>query len=159
MSLKKSIGGKIAKVSGERFERLISSVAAHERIACVQIPAGSRTVRGPGGQLVNIGQRSPFDFILAYQGLAAFFDTKSTEACTFGASMIKNHQLYALQKLEDQGMVAGYLILFDRQNAGFVRWVPAHVLASKRKGESVSVKDGWGLGTQFSLSLRPIFKL
>jgi penicillin-binding protein-related factor A (putative recombinase) len=159
MSLKKSIGGKIAKVSGERFERLISSVAAHERMACIQIPAGSRTVRSPRGQLVNIGIRSPFDFIVAWQGACAFFDTKSTESLTFAASLIKNHQLYALQKLEDQGMMAGYLILFDRQSAGFVRWVPAHVLASKKRGESVSIKDGWGLGTQFSLSLKPIFKL
>jgi len=159
MSLKRKIGGLVAKRSGQRFEHMVSSVAHVEGIACVRIPDGSRMVRGRTGALVNIGQTSPWDFCMAYRGAAAFLDTKCTEDMTFAASKIKSHQLYALQKMEDQGCLAGYLILFDRTGPGMIRFVPASMLVTIKKGQSINSAHGIGLGTQFNFSLKPIFKL
>lgn len=153
---KRSIGGSIARIQGNRFENIINSVAASERISCIKIPEGCKIVRARG-RLIPLPIRSPFDFILAFQGQVAFVDAKIVKTATFSHSKMTSHQLYNLDSMRNQGLIAGYLICFERETDAKVAFFDVKLLESVRKGQSLRPKDGLEIGNLYQFSLRKLF--
>lgn len=108
MALKnRRFSGMRANINGDEFENLFESFCRKYNIACEHLPPS-------GAQFVKPGIYKPlkicFDFICSYQGQAAFLDTKSLNASTFPKSLVKGHQVLAMQKFSELGHPCGYVI-------------------------------------------------
>lgn len=66
--------------------------------------------------LAYFEQRSTVDYIGAVQGIPVCFDAKECCADTFPLSNIHPHQISFMQKFEEQGGVAFFLLFFSREN-------------------------------------------
>lgn len=124
-------------------------------MVCIRFPDGCEKKNGPGGKPRLIAVRTPFDFILSHDGKAAFIDTKHTTLKNFPYSAIKGHQLRALLELEEQGHPSGYVIFFKEHRR--IVFIPASVLGSIKRGESLSYDHGIDLGPDFHFDPRKIF--
>lgn len=151
---KRRLGGKIAKISGEEFENILIPWANKLNATLTRIPNGCRTIKR-GNKLMVIRVKSPFDFLLSYQGKAVCFDAKSVNSNTFSHSMINQNQLNELLRIEKQLISAGLLIYLRKaQKVIFVR---ASKLSTLRRGASVGISDGLDLNNLKSLNLALLF--
>ena len=66
--------------------------------------------------LAYFEQRSTVDYIGAVQGIPVCFDAKECCTDTFPLSNIHPHQISFMQKFEEQGGVAFFLLFFSREN-------------------------------------------
>jgi hypothetical protein len=146
--------GLKAKRSGQRFEEIVKIPASRDGIEVIQIPSGARWVPMRGG-VRAIPTKTPFDFVMCRDGIAVFFDAKSTSAKNFTASSIQLHQLYHLARVENAGFRSGYVVYF--QGTDEVVFFSASQLASLKRGDSLKSSDGLMLGSALTLSLLPLF--
>ena len=148
--------GALSKKIGNGFENLFEAESIRSGIKTVRVPDGCRRIPHPGGvRLIPV--KSPFDFILSYNGRAAFVDTKSIGAKYFSHNKITEHQMQALLCLERDGHVAGYVVNFDHWKQ--VVFFPASRLNLTDPNNSMRVEDGVPLGSVFQLRLRNLFAL
>lgn len=106
---RRSIGGKKAKNMGASFEAFFQAFTLSQGLVCTRIPDGCKQVGKGGRNLVRT--TTPFDFLIAANGIAAALDLKTIDEKTFPYSLIKQHQRKSLMDI-GRHMVAGYLIWF-----------------------------------------------
>ncbi len=116
-----------------------------------------RVRRAPSGVLVPQPVRSQFDFVLACKGQCAFIDAKVTKNSTFSHSMMVPHQLYWLDLMRQQDMIAGYVIAFERETDAKVSFMSVELLKSVQKRQSLRPEDGIVLGNMYEFSLLKLF--
>lgn len=143
--------GLAAKKSGDAFERELMMRCAMEGIGCLRIPNGCKWV---GANRV-IPVKSPFDFILVYEGKIAFIDAKYRAADRLRFSDIEPHQLRAL-KIATKGTeaIGGYLCKLGDELCFF----DIAKLSSLGAGGSLAILDSLYLGLKNSYNLHKIFK-
>lgn len=140
-----------SKRSGDWFENVIKFHASKQGMACEKIPSGAKWV-GPNR---TIAVRTPFDFILAFDGKCAVFDAKLINADRFPKSQIKPHQLKSLCAFGAVGISSGYVINFVKTNrVEFFSW---EKLAALKTRDSLKSGDGLLLGDQQRFDLSLIF--
>lgn len=127
--------GLAAQQLGASWENLFMSVASRQRIACTRIPDGCRQV----GQSRVLRVKTPFDWILTYNGRTALLDTKATASPSFPHSAIESSQMRHLLLQESHGALAGYLIWFRKLDQ--VVFVKASEL-ERRSKERGSITPG-----------------
>lgn len=143
--------GKKAQAIGAMWENIFHSAAQRQGFTCIRIENGCKNA---GGTLIRVAQK--FDFILSLKGhKACFLDTKTVKASNYSASMITSHQIDSLAKLEQDGHLAGYLVLFQKSNQ--VVWYSASQLKNLQARESLTPSDGKVLGKESDFSLKLIF--
>jgi hypothetical protein len=155
-SFKRKLGGRIAKKSGDRFERIFYSEALSQGLGCIQIPNGMRVVRA-GAKLIPVPTCTPFDFIIALNSKTMFIDTKSTQRNTFSYSELTAHQLTALDHMFGHGIGGGYVIVFRSQGLSSVCYFPIEQLLQVKPRGGLSEASGLKLGTLMSFDLTKIF--
>lgn len=156
-NIKRRRAGKIAKASGSRFENIVLTQCHFHKVGCIQIPTGSRVARGRDGMLFPLMIKTPCDFVLMFQGKAAFVDAKCTANATFTHSMLKDHQIHELSKMKEHGAAAGYLVWFERDVNGPVCFFDVEILKSLKPRESVRAEDGLFVGKAYDLDPKLIF--
>jgi len=149
MNENRRIGGKRAKVAGDLFEKAFEQTCAIQKIECIRIPAGCRSL----GAFKLIRVQTPFDFVLCYNQRAAFVDLKSIESGNLTHSKLTPHQLNSLKRLSPGG-VSGYVVNLS----GNVYFIDISILLETKKGESVSLDYAKCLGHISTMDLRIIFK-
>lgn len=70
--------------------------------------------------------KSPFDWILTYQGRSAVIDTKTTEHDAFWRADIIEHQVEELLIHEQAGGVGGYIVW--NRKSDLILFIPASLL-------------------------------
>lgn len=120
---------------GMAFESFISaSNRSYERngVALINKRATPVKVEKSKGSKVLSGyfeSKSTVDYDGIYKGKSIVFEAKSTaKESRFDLSMIAGHQLEYMQKAEEHGAIAFFLIEFRTEGAVFV--VPNHVIQS-----------------------------
>lgn len=130
-SVNRAIGGARAKAAGKSFERLIMAsqnngheqicVLTHVKSFALWIPADPAWQRATGQRMKLVQQPSPYDFagIVCGSGIGVFFDAKScgvdvASLAVNNPKIVKPHQIDELERLEDGGAFAGFLIRCER---------------------------------------------
>lgn len=108
-SVRRSLGGVEARRQGKVFEQRLELYARAQKVEVVRLPDGCKQV-GPKG-IVRV--KSPFDFILGFNGSTAMIDTKSTGESTLTLKEMPAHQVNAMLKLAKHSR-AGFLVWFRR---------------------------------------------
>lgn len=126
--------GWLAQREGDGFENLFRAFCTRKGVQCLRIPNGARIVRTPRG-LKAIPIRSPFDWVLGFNGQAALIDSKSTGERTFSYSSIVPHQLEALEMLAPHVAASGYVVYFRQSHK--VIFMPTALL------RSIGPRQGW----------------
>jgi len=131
---RKSVGLK-AKRSGDAFEREIMMRCGLERVGCIRIPNGCKWISGT--KVVPV--KSPFDFIMVYEGKIAFIDTKVRGADRLSFSDLEPHQLRALRLATDTTeAIGGYLCKLS----GVMCFFSIEQLCNLERHESLRIEDG-----------------
>jgi hypothetical protein len=131
--------GKLAKDAGTTFEMLFEAHCNRHQIGFVKIPDGCRRVRTSWGvKLVPV--RTPFDFVICKQGMAAALDCKTINKTRFSYTALDLHQLEALAKISAH-IVSGYIIWY-RESDRVCFYTIEELRALKIK---TSLKDSEGL--------------
>lgn len=146
MTLANRIRGAKAKSQGQIFERILAVNCQRSAIHFEQLPSGCRWV----GKMA-IPAKSPFDFIIAKGGRAAFFDAKSVDSETFSRSLCKPHQIEALHALEMSGLTAGFVVWLRKTDS--VVFFKASALKGLAPRCSLKANDGISLGSSSKLTL------
>lgn len=113
------LSGLAAKRQGSAFEEVFQRACQRSGVAVTRIPDGCKRV-GPK-RLIQV--KSPFDWILTYQGKTVVIDTKSTANASFSNSGIDGHQVQEMLK-----HTGGYVVWLRLENQ--VIFVPATRLAT-----------------------------
>ena len=141
---KRQLGGLKAKQFGSAFEELFTVACNRSGMSCVRIPDGCRQYYDKrSGRLALTRVQSPFDFLIARDGLAAVLDTKTVDAESFKFSDIVEHQLKSLLSV-GHSLNAGYLVWFRPLN--LVVWYSCFRLAKVQPNTSLKPEDGLALG-------------
>lgn len=170
-------GGHAARSSGKEFENAIEASQNDEHgpvCTLVKIKNFAKRIFDVQKQeTLLIEERSPFDFCGSVwkpkdhhqHGIGIFLDAKSlTDSASFpihDPKIVKLHQIRALQRLEEAGAFAGFLVKCGRR--GDVRWLWAsHAAAAARFGRPLQWDDPawevlgpWEYGR--SIPLRKLF--
>lgn len=93
-------------------------------MAVTRIPDGCKRV-GPK-RLIQV--KTPWDYVLSYNGKTAVIDTKSTANASFSNSKIEGHQVQAMLSHSAHGTIGGYVVWLRLENQ--VIFVPATRLAT-----------------------------
>lgn len=141
---------------GALFESRLKFQALAESMAFVKIPTGAKPIGSAGGRPTLIPVKTPFDFVFAKNGRAAFIDAKSISDKRFGHAQITPHQLIKLAEFETQRFSAGYVVNFREEDQ--VVFFPAKMLMTLKKGTSLSPNDGIVLGNTKEFKLAPILR-
>jgi penicillin-binding protein-related factor A (putative recombinase) len=155
-SIKRIRGGIKAKQMGGGFEDLFQKVCKLQGIAITDIPDGCRRI-GPGHRDI-IPVKSPFDWIITYQGQTALLDTKTIESGNFACSLIKEHQVDEMYAHERSGGKGGYVIWI--RNSGHVFFISATTLNElmRTRGSFCETHPkAILLGSSFSFDVTKIF--
>lgn len=102
--------GKKAQSAGKQFETLFEMMCRHQGVSFVRIPSGARTV----AKGILIREKSPFDCFLEFRGKLLFADLKTTQNGTFPVDKIKERQIRDLEIIKRGGVLAGYLVNFQK---------------------------------------------
>jgi len=154
ISAKKIQSGHLAKNMGELFENMLKNACIKEHTAWVRIPDGCRMVRTRSGAVVPQRTTTPFDYLIAFDGMAACIDCKTVESGNFSYSMITQHQANSLVSIYDKKVMAGYLVWFREHDQ--VVFYSADQLYHLKARESLKNSDGLVLGCGSDFSVRPI---
>lgn len=141
--------GRLAKASGDLFERVFESVCRIQGVVCERIPNGMRMIGR--GKVIRL--RSPFDYVLCYMGRAAFIDLKSISEGNFTYSKITRHQVDSLKRLSPGG-VSGYIIALANE----VYFFDVSFLEALKPKESLDAAQGIYLGKRSLFDVRRIFQ-
>ena len=124
--------GKKAKAQGKIFEDIFERAClalAEGGLVCTRVPDGCRQVgRDHRGMPRLVRMKSPWDWVVTWNGTTALFDTKSKGSKAFGFSDVDGDQARELWKHEDAGGVAGYVVWL--RESGNVIFIPAHMLVA-----------------------------
>lgn len=109
---------------GSTLEELVNRTNeqyAEKKLALIQkIPTPITPVRMDKEHrqitLAYFEQRSTVDYIGAVQGIPVCFDAKECSTDTFPLSNIHPHQIAFMEKFEEQGGVAFFLLFFSSEN-------------------------------------------
>lgn len=107
------VGGKKAKAFGKAFEQVVYDQAQREGYFPILHPPGCRTI--PKRPFL-IRVKNKFDFTIVKNYTAFFLDAKTFDKNTISASDLTEHQVDALERLEQEGFVAGYLVFFRKSD-------------------------------------------
>lgn len=145
-SIIRSFAGLKAKRNGDNFEMLFEARCRIFNVHFERVPNGCKQVAP--NRVIRV--RTPFDYILAFNGKSAVVDLKSCEARSFGYSKIVPHQLQALKNLS-VGMIAGYIV----NNFEGVFFVPVQMLLCCKPGSGIDLRQCELLGkdSKFNPSL------
>lgn len=149
MNYSRSFAGLRAKRNGDNFETLFESRCRMYNVHYERVPNGCKQVAP--NKVIRV--RTPFDYILAFDGKSAVVDLKSCEARSFGFSKIVPHQLQALKNLS-VGMIAGYIV----NNLDGVFFVPVQMLLSCSAGSGIDLRQCESLGKEIKFNPSLIFK-
>lgn len=152
MTLINRIRGAKAKREGSQFESLVERSAFHQAILPVRMPLGCRRV----GRNKLFQIKTPFDFVLVYNGVSIFLDCKSYDSDRISHSQLTEHQITSLHDLEEHGVFAGYLVWFREVNT--VGFATASQLVSLEPGKSLSCLSCLSLGTIEHFNLLFLFE-
>lgn len=131
----KQRSGARAQFNGSSFENLFEKCCEASQVAITRIPDSCRQL---SHRIIRV--KSPFDWILTYQGRTALIDTKSTLESTFAHSAIDWEQVKSLYDHEARGAIAGYVLSLGEVNR--VVFVGArHLLSKKGVRGSISHAD------------------
>lgn len=155
-NLNNILGGQKAKSNGDRFELLLQKRCAQEKISFIKIPSGCRFARGSFG-VQPIPIKTPFDFIIAKDGKAVFFDAKCLSNSSLTYSKIKPHQLEKLFEMEQQSFLSGYIVYFVEENK--VSFFTSSTLKKLPPRHSLEYSDGVILGNIENFNLLPLLQL
>jgi penicillin-binding protein-related factor A (putative recombinase) len=101
--------GLIQKSFGDSFERLFHFQCCRTKgLAITRFPDGCKVLRQ--NKIVRV--KTPWDWIVSYNGKTALIDTKTTEGDTFPNSKIEHHQVSEMYSHS----IAG------NNNSGYVIW-------------------------------------
>lgn len=120
---------------GKAFESLIETILELKGFTVLRIPDGCKQVT----PYKMIRVKSPFDFIAHKKGECIYFDAKTCEGKTFVYSKINQEQLKNLNRLQESGFKAGYIIEF-RDSAKIV-FASAETLLKVVSGKSIKPSD------------------
>lgn len=148
--LKRRIAGKKAQKNGDAWEGTFYNCAIKQKTTIIRIPNGCIT---RGGMIIRV--KSPFDWIVSIENKAAFIDTKFTKSTNYSKSMVTDHQISEMIKLENDNHIAGYLVLFQKSNQ--VVFYKASQLKNLQARESLSPDMGILLGSEANFNLKLIF--
>jgi penicillin-binding protein-related factor A (putative recombinase) len=148
VQVNRRISGKRAQSSGMLFETFIKGMCAIQGISVTQIPSGCKWVSRDKAFPI----KSPFDFVLGYEGRSVFLDAKSTIANTFAYSSIDQDQLSNLITASNGGG-AGYII---RKPDG-VWFVDYKILMMVKPREGVDFSKAIYLGDNLRCDFRRVF--
>lgn len=136
-TLSKIYAGHKAKKNGDVFENIFKSMCVRHNISVTRIPNGCEVVCGfdprIGGPRVKL-VKSPWDFVLSYNGRVALLDTK-TCSNNFGNSAIDHNQVDAM--IEHRPHAIGGYVIWQR-DVDVVYFIEAECLRS-RKGTRGSI--------------------
>jgi len=132
--------GRRAQKKGSGFEIAFEAICKAQKIGCVRIPDGCKKVFGGFGGFPKLKQvKSPFDFILAFNGRCCALDVKSYAQKRFCYSNINPNQVKQLNKIYQKDVSAGYLVFFSRQ--GYFCFFNAEKLGALKPRESLGIED------------------
>lgn len=149
-------GGHKAKNNGDRFELLLQKKCSQEKISFIKIPSGCKWVRTNSG-VRPIPIKTPFDFIIAKNGKAVFFDAKSLSNSSLTYSKIKAHQIDKLVEMEEQNFLAGYVVCFEEEKV--IVFFTSSTLKKLKPRHSIESGDGLILGSIENFTLAPLLQL
>lgn len=116
---KKQRQGAVANSFGKLFERLFDlgcrRIKSFQVVAITRMPDGCRVV----GRNKLMRVKTPFDWIVTFNGLSVFVDTKTTLEDSFAHSKIEPHQVNEMAKHEAAGTRAGYVIWLRKTDVVF----------------------------------------
>lgn len=148
MSHSRSFAGLRAKRNGDNFETLFESRCRMYDVHYEKVPNGCKQVAP--NRIIRV--RTPFDYILGFEGKSAVVDLKSCEGSSFGFSKIVPHQLQALKNLS-VGMIAGYII----NNSNGVFFASVQILLSCKSGQGINLESCERIGENFKFNPSLIF--
>lgn len=149
---KRRLAGFLAKKRGEQFERFFESRARMQKIVCIRIPDGCKQL-GPT-KIMRV--RTPFDYILGYEGRVCFCDLKSFDSDRITKSQLVDHQVECLKKLEPHAL-AGYFCFF-RKTEKFVFFNVSKLEGLEAFG-SLKEADGVLLGNLLQNDFTKVFEI
>lgn len=147
--------GNKAKGFGDLFEAMLKTACNRFGVGCVRIPDGCVMRRGKGGAIIPIRVQTPFDYVIALDGRAAFIDCKTVESGNFTHSMIKAHQIASLSELESKKNVAGYVVWF--RDVDKIMFFSAKELKAVKPKESIDLNAGIFLGSRSTFAPHRVF--
>jgi len=148
--------GILAKQNGSSFENMFKTRCTYLKVACTRIPDSCRRVGSGPRDLQQV--KSPFDFIISFQGRAAIIDTKTTAEASFKRVLITEHQVEELVQHEKQGVSSGYVVHL-RKVSRVVFISAATLIKATKNPESLTLDDDGviDLGSLFDFDVRKIF--
>lgn len=155
MKLSAFIRGKKANAYGKQFEVFVHRQALKERLHIIRMPDGCRTVRMRTGELKTLRVQTPFDYVLIWKGVTAFFDCKTFDSDRISKSQLTDHQVEALCEIEQHECPAGYLINFREINS--VAFIEANKLKKLEPRSSILAREMLFLGEIENFDLIKIF--
>lgn len=123
MTLANRLQGAKAQRAGRGFEEAFARRCSYcALLAYNRVPDGCRTL----GARKLIRVKTPYDWVLTFEGQTALLDTKTFDIARLLPSKIESHQMKAMLEHELMGATAGYVIYFRPVEE--VRFAPASVL-------------------------------
>lgn len=145
------------RIEGARFENSIEWQCNIQNVLFIKIPLGARRVPMRAGGLRGlIAVKTPFDYVLVQNGKVCFIDCKTFDQSTISYSMLTTHQVLALNKVDDYGGRAGYLVWHRDVNK--VCFYGAKLLFGLKKRQSLDISFGLELGYGESFVLSKLFE-
>lgn len=133
--------GKLAKAQGLQFEKILEFNAKCQDILFVRMPDGCKTVSRT--RIIRV--RTPFDYVLVYNGISVFIDCKSFDSDRITHSQLVDHQIDSLKQINEKGCTSGYLVWFRKENA--VCFAPISRLSRLTPGQSLHGSETIYLGS------------
>lgn len=106
--------GLVQQSFGDLFERLFHLQCARTRgIAVTRFPDGCKVLRQ--NKIVRV--KTPWDWVVSFNGKTALIDTKTTEGDSFPHSKIEDHQIREMVTHSEAGNnTTGYVIWFRKSD-------------------------------------------
>lgn len=136
---------------GTQFENILELQCKIQSTLFIKIPLGCRRI----GQNKIIPVKTPFDYVLIYEGQSVFLDCKSCDTNTFTYSQITRHQIDYLKKVWDHKCRSGYLVNFRKLN--YIIFFDADKLSKLGPGDGLKPQDGQYLGGEECFALGGLF--
>lgn len=149
----KILAGRRAQHTGNAFEQMFETACYRQSIQFTRVPDSCKQL---ATRIIRI--KSPFDYIITYQGVTAVIDTKTKDADTFPNSMIDEDQVNNLAKHDQRPTRSGYVVYLRK--AERIIFIPVKLLANLIgvRGSVDQCSDGvLDLGNLQGYDLRKIF--
>jgi hypothetical protein len=153
--LAKRLQGKRAQKAGASFEYLFQFHARRSGVIATRMPDGCKQV-GPG-RIIRV--RTPWDWILTFQGKSAFIDTKTCDDKCLPNSKIENHQVAPMLQHASAGAIAGYVVHLRQNDTVFFLSASELVKVMRLRGSITEGSPGAiVLGTGGKMDVQRIFQ-